>query len=193
MSDADEERVRKLRATIASRAREFYRLAARPCAGLGSFSLAICIFGAACSAAKADCRYGDSSKPERSETKLADDELYMCVDGKWIRDKDILAVINVERANLWSDRATTDETDYVKAACDERQQCSLPPTANWAGVELDPKRRKHLWVSYHCAIGPKDLPTTHSARQAEENVPLELSCSDLDRRRAIVVPPGYQR
>jgi hypothetical protein len=180
--NADDERLRRMLATIKILACEFYQLAARPRAGLATLSLAICVLGLACAAAKADCRYGDSSEPERAETRQADNELYMCVDGKWIRDMDILAVINVEKANLWSDRETTDETDYVKAACDERRECTVPATASWAGAESDPGRRKHLWVRYHCAIGSKDLPTSHYAKQVEENVPLNISCKAFNFR-----------
>jgi hypothetical protein len=191
--NADEERKRRIRATIESLAREFYRLAPRAHrAALASLSLAVCIFGLACSAAKADCRYGDSSEPERKEIIRADGEYFMCVDGRWIRDKDILAVVNVEKANVWTDCCgSTDETEYVRAVCNERRECSLPATQSWAGAEFDPARRKHLWVSYHCAIGPKDLPTEHYARQAEENVPLKLSCEALNDRRATIVSPGF--
>jgi hypothetical protein len=190
--NADDERLRRILATIKILASEFCRLASRPRAVLGTLSLAICVAGLACSAVKADCRYGDSSEPERAEIKQADGELYMCVSGTWIRDKDILAVVNVERANLWTDCCgSTDETDYVRAACDERRECSLPATQSWAGAEFDPARRKHLWVRYHCAIGPKDLPTEHYAQQAEENVPLKLSCEALNDRRVTIVSPGF--
>ncbi len=58
--NADEEPKRRTRATIEWLAGEFRRPAARAHRlALASLSLAICIFGLACSAAKADCRYGD--------------------------------------------------------------------------------------------------------------------------------------
>ena len=110
----------------------------------------------------------------------------MCVFGNWIRDSDILAVIDVEKANLWTECCgSANETDYVKAVCNEREECSVPATKNWAGAEFDPNRRKHLWVSYHCAKGPKDLPTSHYAKQVEEDAPLIISCKNFnfsDRR-----------
>ena len=183
---------RRRPAWIKFRAREFLRRTVAHRAALAQPLLLVSIFALACPAAKADCRYGDSSEPERKEVVRADGEYFMCVDGTWIRDKDILAVVNVERANLWTDCCgSTDETDYVRAACDERRECALAPTRSWAGAETDPARRKHLWVRYHCAIGAKDLPTTHYARQAEENAALTLSCNDLDRRRATLVTPGF--
>ena len=191
--NADEERKHRIRATIEWLAGEFCRLAPKTHrAALASLSLAICVFGLACSAGKADCRYGDSSEPERKEIIRPDGEYFMCVDGRWIKDKDILAVVTVEQANVWTDCCgSTDETDYVRAACDDRRECSLPATQSWAGAQFDPARRKHLWVSYHCAIGPKDLPTERYARQAEENAPLKLSCEALNDRRATIVPPGF--
>ena len=182
---ADEERPRWRQAKTRIGACEFYGLASR----FATLSLAICASVAAASASKADCRYGDSSEPEGAEVTFADNELYMCVSGKWISDKDILAVIKVEKANLWSDRDTTDETDYVKAACDERRECAVPATASWAGAERDPGGRRRLWVSYHCAKGSKDLPTSHRAKQVEENLPLKLSCRDFNRGREIVATP----
>ncbi len=184
--------VHETRRRIKFRAREFLRRTGAHRAALALLLLLVSIFGFSCSAARADCRYGDLSEPERKEVVRADGEYFMCVDGRWIRDKDILAVVNVERANLWTDCCgSTDETDYVRAACDERRECALAPTQSWAGVETDPARRKHLWVRFHCAIGAKDLPTTHYARQAEENAALKLSCNDLDRRRATLVTPGF--
>jgi hypothetical protein len=190
--NADDERKRRIRARIKIRAREFRRAPNARRAALAFLSPAICVLGLACSAARADCRYGDSSEPERKEVVRADGEYFMCVDGRWIRDKDILAVVSVERANLWADCCgSTDETDYVRAACNDRRECALAPTQSWAGLETDPARRKHLWVRYHCAIGAKDLPTMHFARQAEENAALKLSCEALDDRRATLVTPGF--
>ncbi len=183
---------RRVLAAIEFPACECRQRTGRPRAALATLALAICALAFASSAAKADCRYGDSSEPERKEVVQADGQWFMCVDGKWIRDQDILAVVTVERANVWTDCCgTTDETDYVRAACDARRECSVPATQSWAGAEADPARRKHLWVSYHCAIGAKDLPTTHRAKQAEEGVPLNLSCSDIDSRRATAVTPGF--
>jgi hypothetical protein len=185
--NADEERSRRRQARTRIRAREFYGQASR----FATLSLAICASVAAASASKADCRYGDSSEPEGAEVTFADNELHMCVSGQWIRDKDILAFIIVEKANLWSDRDATDETDYVKAACDGRRECALPATASWAGAERDPGGRRRLLVRYHCAKGSKDLPTSHRAKQVEENLALKLSCGDFNRGREIIVTPGF--
>lgn len=185
--NADEERLRWGQARTRIRACEFYGRPLR----FASLSLVICLSVAAASASKADCRYGDSSEPEGAEVTFADNQLHMCVSGKWISDKDILAVIKIEKASLWSDRDTTDETDYVKAACDERGECALPATQSWAGAERDPGGRRRLWVSYHCAKGSKDLPTSHRAKQVDENLPLKLSCGDFNRGREILVTPGF--
>lgn len=134
-------------------------------------------------AARADCQYGDALQAERSEVRRPDGQLVMCVEGRWICDSDILAVITVEKARLWTDCCgSADETEYVKAACDQKAVCSAPPARSWAGAEADPARRQHLWVSYHCAIGSKDLPTSHVATQAEEDAPLRLSCKDFTYR-----------
>ena len=51
------------------------------------------------------------SEPERKEIIRPDGEYFMCVDGRWIKDKDILAVVTVEQANVWTDCCgVTDET-----------------------------------------------------------------------------------
>jgi hypothetical protein len=146
-------------------------------------ALVMAILAAASLPAKANCPYGDSSKPERAEIHQVNDGVYMCVDGEWIRNNDILAVIAIEKANVWTACCgSTDETAYVRAACDDQQKCSIPPAYAWAGPDPDPTRRKHLWVSYHCALGPKDLPTSHVATQVEETAPLNLSCRNFMHR-----------
>lgn len=159
---------------------------------LAGVALVIAAAMSACPEARADCRYGDSLQPERSEIRRPDGERYMCVSGEWIRDKDILAVITVERASLWTDCCgSTDETDYLKAACDQQPACALPATAGWAGAAPASAARRHLRVSYHCAIGGKVLPTSHFAKQAEESAPLTLSCDAFNSRRAVLVTPGF--
>jgi hypothetical protein len=178
MSDGSEEGGWQVLGMIKPLAWQFYQLIAKP---LGvapkNMSIAICILASACSFVKADCRHGDSNYSERSEIKQAYDELYMCASGKWIREKDILSVIIVEKANLWAECCgSADETADVNAACGQRPGCSILPTNTWGGTDPDPNRRKHLWVRYHCAIGSKDIPTSHYAKQAEESVPLNISC-----------------
>jgi hypothetical protein len=143
--------------------------------------LVMAILTAACLPAKANCAYGDSSKPEGAEILQVNDGAYMCLAGEWIRNNDILAVISIEKASLWTDCCgSTDQTDLIRTACEARQVCALPPAESWAGP--DPSTRKHLRVSYHCALGPKDLPTSHVAKQAEGGAPLTLSCRDFTHR-----------
>lgn len=138
-------------------------------------ALAALVLSAAFTMAKADCRYGTSSEPENTEVKRADTQLYLCIAGRWLRVSDIPAVIKIEQANLWSACCgSADETDGAKAACDGRRRCAVSTGGGVAASE--PQQRRHLRVRYHCEKGPKDLPTSHFAGQAEENAPLKLSC-----------------
>jgi hypothetical protein len=155
----------------------------RAAAHVAPAALAILILAAASAPLKADCPYGDSSKLERSEIRDVNGDVLMCVDRRWIRNNDILAIIAIEKANLWTDCCgATDETDYVRAACGGQPDCAIPPTQFWAGPAPDPAARRHLFVRYHCSLGPKDLPTSHVATQAEEEAPLRLSCADFTHR-----------
>jgi hypothetical protein len=174
----------QLPAATGEPARRFDRLAARPpAAAPKTVPLVLLISALACLPASADCRYGDSSKPERAEIHPLNDGVYMCLDGAWIRNNDIIAVLRIEKASLWTEAlGAADETEYVRSACGERQSCALPPTAAWTGRDLDPTRRKQLWVRYHCGLGPKDLPTSHVATQATEDAPLLLSCRTFTHR-----------
>jgi hypothetical protein len=134
-------------------------------------------FGWTCSVVKADCSYGDTSYIDRSELKQADNKLYICVSGKWIGEKSISPLIDVENASLWTDCCGwTDITFYAKEVCDARRECSIPAAAGQAEKDQDPRRWRRLLVAYHCEIASKEIPTSHYAKQAEESAPLKISC-----------------
>lgn len=123
------------------------------------------------------CRYGDTSYADNTLLTLSDGKLYICASGKWIEEKRIQALVYVDQASLWTDCCGwADLTAYANAACGGMQECWIPPSNYMAEHNLDPRTRRRLLVRYHCEKASREIPTSHYAKQVEEEETLKLSC-----------------
>ena len=159
-------------------------------------ALAICVLAFARQATKADCRYGDLSEPERKEIVRPDGVYLMCVDGRWIRDQDILAVVTVERARLWTRRVERPMKPILlgrSATTGPNARCRRRKAGPGGARFLQPKASLGQLSLRHRPEGFADhafLETSRRERRAEHLLrrPQYAAC---DRRRARLRQPRH--